>query len=164
MDERDKPVLDSNPANRDPITGEPGSHPVGTGVGSAGGAAAGAAVGALVGGPIGAAVGGVVGAVAGASAGHSAGEAVNPTVEADYWRENFKSRPYYRSGKEYSEYEPAYRYGWESASRADYRGKNFSDVERDLELGWSRSEGSRPQPWQDAKAATKDAWDRARRP
>ena len=29
-------------ANRDPITGTPGAHPVGTGVGAAGGAAAGA--------------------------------------------------------------------------------------------------------------------------
>jgi hypothetical protein len=33
--------------NEDPITGEPGSHPVGVGVGTAGGAAAGAAVGAV---------------------------------------------------------------------------------------------------------------------
>src|SRR5690606_41793317 len=31
--------------NADPITGEPGAHPVGTGVGAAGGAVAGAAVG-----------------------------------------------------------------------------------------------------------------------
>ena len=30
--------------NEDPITGEPGSHPVGTGLGAAGGAAAGAAL------------------------------------------------------------------------------------------------------------------------
>jgi hypothetical protein len=46
--------------NADPISGEPGAHPIGTGVGAAGGAAAGAAVGAA-GGPVGAAVGGVVG-------------------------------------------------------------------------------------------------------
>ena len=37
--------------NEDPITGEPGSHPVGTGLGAAGGAAAGAALGTAVGGP-----------------------------------------------------------------------------------------------------------------
>ena len=49
--------------NRDPITGEPGSHPLGTGLGSAGGAAAGAAIGAI-GGPIGMAVGGVIAIVA----------------------------------------------------------------------------------------------------
>ena len=32
---------DKPDANRDPLTGEPGSHPIGTGIGSAGGAAAG---------------------------------------------------------------------------------------------------------------------------
>src|SRR3989344_4789503 len=52
-------MSDFNDANRDPLTNEPGSHPVGTGVGAAlGGAAAGAAAGAF-GGPVGAAIGGV---------------------------------------------------------------------------------------------------------
>jgi len=69
--------LDRNP---DPITGAPGSHPIGTAVGSAGGAAAGAAIGA-VGGPVGAIVGGVAGAVVGAVAGHKAGEAKDPTTD-----------------------------------------------------------------------------------
>src|SRR5690606_10961026 len=33
--------------NADPITGEPGSHPIGTGIGGVGGAAAGAAIGTM---------------------------------------------------------------------------------------------------------------------
>src|ERR1043166_752127 len=73
---------DSNP---DPITGEPGSHPIGVGVGGGSGAAAGAAVGGAVGGPIGAAVGGVVGAVAGGLAGKGVAEKIDPTVEEAYW-------------------------------------------------------------------------------
>lgn len=65
-------MSDRNDANRDPITNEPGAHPVGTGLGAAvGGAAAGAATGAF-GGPVGAAIGGVVGAVAGGLAGKAA--------------------------------------------------------------------------------------------
>jgi len=71
---------DSNPANKDPLTGAPGSHPVGTGIGSAGAAAAGAAVGGAVAGPAGILVGGTIGAVAGAVAGHAVGETTNPTV------------------------------------------------------------------------------------
>src|SRR5688572_26056720 len=67
-------------ANRDPITGTPGAHPVGTGVGAAGGGAAGAAIG-MAAGPVGAAVGATVGAIAGGLAGKGAAEAVNPTVE-----------------------------------------------------------------------------------
>ena len=117
---------DTNPdSNRDPLTGEPGSHTGGTGVGAAGGAVAGAAVGGAVGGPVGAVVGGAVGAVAGGAAGHAAGEALDPTVEDRYWRENYSRRPYFRSGKSYSEFEPVYRYGWESASRPDYRNRKW---------------------------------------
>lgn len=80
MNMKDASVPDSNPANRDPLTGEPGSHPIGTGIGSAGGAAAGAAIGGAVGGPAGALVGGAVGAVAGGATGHAVGEGANPTV------------------------------------------------------------------------------------
>ena len=76
-------------ANRDPISGESGSHPVGTGVGAvaggAAGAAAGAATGAAVGtagaGPIGTGIGAAVGAVVGGLAGHGAAEGLNPTNE-----------------------------------------------------------------------------------
>jgi phage tail tape-measure protein len=149
---------DTNPANRDPLTKEPGSHPVGTGIGSAGGAAAGAAIGAVVGGPIGAVVGGVVGAVSGGAAGHAAGEAVNPTVEDAYWRENYKARPYYRAGRTYGDYQPAYKYGWESASRPEYRGRKFSDVEKDLKAGWTSDDAT--STWADNREAAQDAWSR----
>ena len=83
-------------ANRDPITGTPGAHPVGTGLGAtAGGAAGGAALGAagaaigaatgtVLGGPVGTAIGGAAGIIAGALAGGGAGkivaETANPTV------------------------------------------------------------------------------------
>ena len=74
-------------ANRDPLTGEPGSHPVGTGIGAAAGGAAGAVAGAATGaavgtagaGPIGTAIGGVAGALIGAAAGHGTAEGLNPT-------------------------------------------------------------------------------------
>src|SRR5688572_30279764 len=72
-------------ANRDPITKEPGAHPLGTGAGAASGAAAGAAIGTAVGGPVGTLIGGAAGAVAGGLAGKGAAEAVNPTREDEYW-------------------------------------------------------------------------------
>src|SRR6188508_1869721 len=78
----------SRDMNRDPITGEPGSHPVGTGVGAAGGGAAGAAIGS-VGGPVGTAVGAVIGAVAGGLAGKGVAEAIDPTAENAYWEKNY---------------------------------------------------------------------------
>lgn len=157
--DRTNPPLDSNP---DLITKEPGSHPVGTGIGAAGGAAAGAAVGAVVGGPVGAVVGGTIGAVAGGATGHAAGEAINPTLEEGYWRENFTNRPYFRPGKNYTDYQPAYRYGWESASRSDFAGKRFEDVETDLERGWDKARGTASTAWNESREATRDAWNRIR--
>jgi hypothetical protein len=158
----DEKKFDSNPENRDPITKEPGSHPVGTGVGAAGGAAAGAAAGMAVGGPVGAVVGGAIGAVAGGAAGHAAGEAVNPTEEANYWRQNYSKRPYYVTGKPYDEYEPAYRYGWESAARPEYRDRKFQEIEGDLEKGWDKTKYAAGRSWRDVKDATRDAYDRIR--
>lgn len=148
-------------SNRDPITGEPGSHPVGTGLGSAGGAASGAAIGAVVGGPVGAVVGGVVGAVAGGAAGHAMGEAIDPTVETSYWRSTYATRPYYRADQKFEDYEPAYRQGWESAASAE-PGRSFEDVESDLERTWPSYRGSSRVDWSDAREAARDSWERVR--
>jgi phage tail tape-measure protein len=71
-------------ANRDPITGTPGAHPVGVGLGAAaGGMATGAAVGTVAG-PVGTAVGAAVGAIAGGLAGKGIAEKIDPTVEETY--------------------------------------------------------------------------------
>lgn len=148
---------DSNP---DPITGEPGAHPVGVAGGGTGGALAGAAIGGAVGGPVGAAVGGAIGAVAGGLAGKGVAESVNPTEEEGYWRENYKTRPYFQSGRDFEHYSPAYRYGWESASRADYHGRRFGDVENDLSRNWTRARGASKAEWNDVRNATRDAFER----
>jgi uncharacterized protein YjbJ (UPF0337 family) len=154
----DKKTRDANP---DPITGEPGAHPIGVAGGATGGAMAGAAVGAI-GGPIGAAVGGAIGAVAGGLAGKGAAEAVNPTEETGYWRDNYKTRPYFRDDREFSHYEPAYRYGWESASRPEFANRRFEDVESDLSRGWNKARGTTNHEWNEAKHATRDAFERVR--
>src|SRR4051794_32509382 len=52
-------------SNQDPITGEPGAHPVGVGVGTAAGGAAAGALGGAAAGPVGAVVGAVAGGLAG---------------------------------------------------------------------------------------------------
>jgi len=73
-------------ANRDPITGEPGAHPVGTGTGAvAGGAVAGAITGTLAG-PIGTGIGAAAGAVVGGLAGKAVGEQFNPTEAGELER------------------------------------------------------------------------------
>jgi hypothetical protein len=157
LDTFDSFETESERANRDPISGAPGSHPVGTGVGAAGGGAAGAAIGA-VGGPVGAVVGAAVGAIAGGLAGKAVAEKIDPTVEGTYWRDNYLNRPYVETGVLYSEYEPAYRFGWESV--AAYPNRDFDEVEPELERDWARRRGTSTLDWARAKQAVRDAWNR----
>src|SRR5271169_5888933 len=94
-------------ANRDPLSGRAGAHPVGTGIGAlAGGAAAGAAIGTIAG-PVGTAVGTAVGAIVGGLAGKGITERVDPTVEHGFWRQNYTTRPYADKTIAYDEYGPA---------------------------------------------------------
>jgi uncharacterized protein YcfJ len=148
-------------ANRDPITGAPGAHTVGTGVGAVGGAMAGAAAGAIAG-PVGAAVGLVAGAVAGGLAGKGVAEKMDPTVEDTYWKDNFTKRTYVDSGAAYETYQPGYRTGY--GGRSLYPGKSYEDVEADLQRNFEKSNGSLGLSWIKAKQATRDAWDHVGRP
>src|SRR5690606_24706226 len=101
----------------DPITGEPGSHPIGAGLGAAaGGAAAGAAAGSVAG-PVGTVVGAIAGGIAGGYAGKAVAEQIDPTAEDAYWREEYPRRDYYDESVAYEDIQPAYRHGWESRGR-----------------------------------------------
>ena len=154
------PTSTSHDANPDPITGEPGAHPVGTGAGGLTGGAAGAAIGAAVGGPVGAVVGGIVGAVGGGYAGKGIAESVNPTEENAYWENNHRSASYYEGGYNYEDYSPAYRTGYEGFTRHAESGKDYTDVESDLERDYAQNRGGSRLEWDKAKVATRDAWDR----
>ena len=157
---------DTNP---DPITGAPGSHPGGTAVGTTGGGLAGAAAGAAIGSAvpgIGTVAGGIAGAVIGGVGGGLAGKAVaehfDPTAEDAYWRENYRTRPYYAAEYDYEmDYAPAYRYGYTVSSQ--YAGEPYESRERDLESGWEKARGKSRLSWEKAKAATRDAWHRVER-
>ncbi len=145
-------------ANRDPITGAPGSHPVGTGLGAAaGGMAAGAAAGSIAG-PVGTVVGAAVGAIAGGLAGKGIAEMIDPSVEEAYWRENYATRPYVTTGAKFDDWGPAYGYGVDNYAK--YPGRSFDDVEADLARDWQRSKGRSSLTWDRAKHATRDSWQR----
>jgi len=148
-------------ANRDPITGAPGAHPVGTGIGAAGGAAAGAAIGAIAG-PVGAAVGLVAGAVAGGLAGKGVAEKVDPTVEEAYWKDNYAKQSYVERDAPYTTYQPAYRMGYEG--RSQHAGKRYEDVEADLQRDYEASPSNSILGWDKARHATRAAWNHAERP
>ncbi|PKF34798.1 glycine zipper domain-containing protein [Acinetobacter proteolyticus] len=153
--------------NADSITGEPGSHPVGTGIGAVGGAATGAAVGSA-GGPVGALVGGAVGAIVGGLAGSAVGEAIDPTVEDAYWRENYLNQSYYNEAStkypnlDYDrDYRDAYRVGYEKSYGYD-PDVAFEDVEPELRSNWEQAKAESRLSWDEARHASRDAWNRNR--
>jgi uncharacterized protein (TIGR02284 family) len=141
--------------NRDPISGETDSHPVGTGVGAVGGAVAGAAAG-TVGGPAGMVVGGVVGAVVGGLAGRAAAQAIDPAAEERHWRDNYSREPYYEQGRSFDDYAPAYRLGMTGRTRYD----TWDAAEPQLANEWKSTRGTSSLDWDRAKPASRAAWDR----
>ena len=148
-------------ANRDPITGTPGAHPVGVGIGAAvGGIAAGAAAGTLAAGPIGTVVGAAVGAVVGGLGGKAVAEHIDPTVEERYWRDAYTAEPYYKSEFAFDDYAPAYRLGAEAYGR--YGDATFEEFESDLANDYQRARGTSRLEWNEARDATKAAWTRVR--
>lgn len=177
MEFQEKQVVENEPSDRnlDPLTGAPGSHPVGTSLGAVGGMTAGILVGSVAG-PIGTAVGGVVGTVVGGLAGSGIGEAVNPTAEevlfgemiaqqtptqldanADelYWQRAFITEPYYDSSLSYDDYAPAYRAG--IVDRLNHN-RSWDDAESDLRTLWNRYKGASRLNWENAKQAMQAAW------
>ena len=145
-------------ANRDPLTGAPGSHPVGTGLGAAaGGLAAGAAAGTVAG-PVGTVIGAAVGAIAGGLAGKGIAEMIDPTAEEAYWRDHYSTRPYVTSDATFDDYGPAYRYGVDTYP--NYAGRRFDDVESELGRDWNRVRGTSQLEWDRAKYAARDSWQR----
>lgn len=148
--------------NRDPITGSPGSHPVGTGVGSLGGAAIGAMAG-IVAGPIGMLVLGTAGALVGGAAGHETAERIDPTGEDDYWRTAHKDRPYVDAKRNYdTDYQPAYAYGVDRRNAAGTRAWDDS-LDTELSRDWETRRAKSTLSWDEARPAVRDAWDRADR-
>jgi len=156
-----KVVANEEDLNRDPITGTPGAHPLGTGAGATSGGVAGAAVGTAVGGPIGGVIGAAVGAVAGGLAGKSAAEAVNPTDEELFWRETYVRERYYVKGRTYEYYAPGFRAGWEGRVRHD--GRTFEEAEPELKAGYNLTKSELDPGWQDVRPAARAAWDRVDR-
>ncbi len=153
--------------NEDPVTGETGCHPVGSGVGAAVGAAGIGAAAGTIAGPIGTVVGAIVGGIVGGIAGKAAAESVNPTVETAYWQKHYNTRPYYRKGQPFDYYRPAYQIGWESydgqknatwEQREPKVKTKWEDVSR-----WENEGGAPSMTWEEAKQAARDAHDRVAR-
>jgi hypothetical protein len=80
------------------------------------------------------------------------------TRDRGWWRDNFMSRPYATADRTFEDYEPGYRYAYESYPR--YKGRKFSDVEPDLRTGFTKFEGRGRSTWENVRESVRDAWDK----
>jgi hypothetical protein len=154
-------VANEEDLNRDPITGTPGAHPLGTGAGAASGGVAGAAIGMVAGGPVGSVIGAAVGAIAGGLSGKGAAEVVNPTEEEIYWKETYVREPFYTPDKPFEYYAPGFRAGWEGRVRFD--GRTFEAAEGDLAAAYILTKTELDPSWLDVRPAAMAAWNRVDR-
>ena len=130
-------------------------HSIGEGAGAVTGAVTGAAVGSAAG-PVGTVVGALAGGVVGAKAGGGIAEAINPTDYTDHFQNTYRDTAYYSSGRDWNDYEPAYKYGYDTYGQ--YRGQRFEDVESDLERNWDATRANSRLAWNEARGAVRDGW------
>jgi hypothetical protein len=136
-------------------------HSLGAGTGAVAGAVTGAAIGSAAG-PVGSLVGAVAGGVVGAKAGDSIAEAVNPTDYEDHFKKSYTTADYYKSDRDWNDYQPAYRYAYD-ARTSQYSGQSFDTVEPQLERDWDTRRGNSRLAWSEARGAVKDGWNHIER-
>lgn len=129
----ESPVLTEEPKTdprRDPISGAPGAHAMGTGVGAA----------------------------ASDLAGKGTSAAIEATAEQSQGHEDFSSRAYVEHEWNFKDYSRAYRFGAAAYGRS--KGRSFDDAEPALKRNWERAKGNSDLPWEHAKYASREAWQR----
>jgi hypothetical protein len=121
---------------------------VGEAAGGITGVLAGAAVGSL-GGPIGTIIGGIAGAIGGWWSGRAISEAVEKLTEDDetYYRQHFQQSAARPASRRYDDVRPAYHLGHIAGMNPEYQGRQFEEIEEDLQRGWSDDVRNRYGEW-----------------
>jgi hypothetical protein len=94
----------------------------------------------------------------GLGVGGSPHDLFDPTSEDEYWSKNYQNRFYFEKTVPYDQYRPAYRYGWEA--RFKHPRCAFEAIEAELKEQWQASRAQSNLNWDQAREATRDAWDR----
>ncbi len=74
-----------------------------------------------------------------------------------YWHDHYRSMPYYNRHMGYSNYEPAYQYGYNAYNA--YDGEPWENLDQaKLRTDWYRVRGNSTLTWNQAQAAVHDAY------
>lgn len=136
---------------------------VGEAAGGISGVVAGAAIGSL-GGPVGALIGGVAGAIGGWWAGRALADAASRITPSDdsYYREHFDASATPLADRRYEDVRPAYVLGHLAGYNPDYAGREFEEIEADLERGWGEDQRGRLGEWASLRGYARAGYARGR--
>ncbi|MDB4880427.1 MAG: hypothetical protein JWL60_1873 [Gemmatimonadetes bacterium] len=145
---------DSNPSHVDEA---------GEAVGGIGGVLAGAAIGSAVG-PVGTIIGGIAGAMGGWWSGRAVTEAASKLTDADdtHYRSQYESSPNRLADRSYEDVRPAYHLGHIAAHNPDYANKEWSDVQADLQRGWTAEHARTHGEWSTVSGYAGEGYNRGR--
>ena len=87
-------------------------------------------------------------------------QAIDKTAENKYWQNQFRNENYYEAGRQYEDYEPAYRTAIEGYDRYHDNHPTFDKAEPALRADYERLAGSAKLGWDKARRAAKAAWHR----
>lgn len=106
------------------------------------------------------AVGGAVGDAADRvrATGRNVRDRIDASAEERYWREQYRSEPYYDATMTFDDYLPAYRVGYQGYDR--YQGRRFDEISNELRAEYDSGRGNGRLAWERAKDAVRAAWDR----
>lgn len=76
--------------------------------------------------------------------------------DESHFRTIYRDATYFSCGRDWSDYEPAYRYGY--ATHAAYAGRRFDEVEDELAANWPTLQPDSRLLWMEARCAVLDAW------
>lgn len=136
---------------------------VGEAAGGISGVLAGAAIGSL-GGPIGTVIGGIAGAIGGWWTGRAISEAASNFTRADdeHYRSSYQRAENRVADRAYEDVRPAYQLGHLASRNPDYQGREFDEIEADLQRGWTDDVSRQSGDWQQVRGYARDAYSRGR--
>ena len=76
--------------------------------------------------------------------------------EFEQFQATYRDAAYYSSGRDWSDYAPAYRYGREAFEQ--HRDAHFEQIEDMLAREWEQAKASSRLAWVEARGAVLDAW------
>jgi hypothetical protein len=79
--------------------------------------------------------------------------------ELQHFHAIYRDAAYYSTGRDWSDYAPAYRYGREAFEH--HHEARFEQIEAELARDWDRAKAPSRLAWVEARGAVLDAWQRA---